>query len=276
MITELNTRDFYKCKSLINEKGNLEVKAVIEGINPGRIFVDNNDSPKTGLIWLGNNDGFFFIGNEENKIFNNNIIDFIDKTIVPEAKKLQVNYFIGIGNHQRWDKTIEKLFEHRQMKMSNQKVYELQKANYKEKFNPTIDQEYKVLKINKVLYENNDQSLENIEFLRSKILEFWTSPESFFNKGIGYCIAYNNKIVSVCFSGFVVENMHAIDIETIEAYQGNKLAQKIAHYVVNDCISNGMVPYWDCMETNKPSNAIAQNMGFTNVFNYVVYMFPLE
>ncbi|UOQ92232.1 GNAT family N-acetyltransferase [Halobacillus shinanisalinarum] len=274
MITELHTRDFYKCKSLLNEKGNLEVKAVIEGVNPGRIFVDNNDSPKTGLIWLGNNDGFFFIGNEENKVFNNDINDFIDKIIIPEAKKLQLNYFIAIGNHQRWNKTIEKVFKHRQLKMSNQKVYEMQKCNYKEKSTPAIEQEYKVLKINKVLFENNDNSLENIEFLRSKLLEFWSSPESFFNKGIGYCIAYNNKIISVCFSGFVAGNVHGLDIETIEAHQGNRLGQEIAHYVVKDCISDGMVPYWDCMETNKPSNVIAQRTGFTNVFNYVVYLFP--
>lgn len=50
---------FYRCNSLVNEQGKLEVKAVIEGVNPGRIFVDNIFSPNSGLIWLGYNDGFF-------------------------------------------------------------------------------------------------------------------------------------------------------------------------------------------------------------------------
>lgn len=58
MISELNKADFYKCNSLVNQKGQLEVKAVIAGLNPGRIFVDNIYSPNSGLIWLGNNDGF--------------------------------------------------------------------------------------------------------------------------------------------------------------------------------------------------------------------------
>ncbi|MBM7583982.1 hypothetical protein JOC86_000519 [Bacillus pakistanensis] len=40
--------------------------AVVEGINPRRIFVDDHVSPSSGLIWLGNNDGFIFIGNENN------------------------------------------------------------------------------------------------------------------------------------------------------------------------------------------------------------------
>lgn len=50
MISELNKDNFYKCNSLLNEKGQLEVKAVIAGVNPGRIFVDNIYSPNSGLI----------------------------------------------------------------------------------------------------------------------------------------------------------------------------------------------------------------------------------
>ena len=33
MISELSKNDFYKCSSLINEQGQLEVKAVIAGVN---------------------------------------------------------------------------------------------------------------------------------------------------------------------------------------------------------------------------------------------------
>lgn len=99
---------------------------------------------------------------------------------------------------------------------------------------------------------------------------------SFFNEGIGYCIVYDDVIVSVCFSGFVFENIHCIDIETIEGYQGRKLAQKIAHSFVKDCLENDIIPYWDCMELNKPSVAVVENVGFTNVFNYVGYYFLFE
>ncbi|MFP3361203.1 GNAT family N-acetyltransferase, partial [Planococcus sp. SIMBA_143] len=62
MIHELDQAEFYKCETLLNDIGHLEAKAVIEGNNPGRVFVDHLDAPKAGLIWLGNHDGFFFIG----------------------------------------------------------------------------------------------------------------------------------------------------------------------------------------------------------------------
>ena len=41
MICELSKDDFYRCNRLVNEQGQLEVRAVIAGVNPGRIFVDN-------------------------------------------------------------------------------------------------------------------------------------------------------------------------------------------------------------------------------------------
>ncbi|EJR64566.1 hypothetical protein IIO_01890 [Bacillus cereus VD115] len=51
MICELSKDAFYKCTDLVNKKGQLEVKAVIAGVNPGRIFVDNSSSSNSGLIW---------------------------------------------------------------------------------------------------------------------------------------------------------------------------------------------------------------------------------
>ncbi|AFU13748.1 GNAT family N-acetyltransferase [Bacillus toyonensis] len=276
MISELSKDDFYKCSSLINEQGQVEVKAVIAGMNPGRIFVDNISSPNSGLIWLGNNDGFFFIGSAENEKFNNEINSFIDNVIEPEARKVGLNCFEAIGNHSKWNKTIERIFQHRNLKSWNQRVYTQKKEDYEDHYGPKIEEGYTVLKMSKALYENKGNILKNIEFLQSKILEFWSSPDRFFNEGIGYCIVYDDLIVSVCFSGFVFDNIHCIDIETIEGHQGKKLAQKIAHSFVKDCLENNITPYWDCMELNKPSVAVVENVGFTNVCNYVGYYFLFD
>ncbi|MFQ6337518.1 GNAT family N-acetyltransferase [Bacillus sp. AF62] len=276
MICELSKNGFYRCNSLVNEQGQLEVRAVIAGVNPGRIFVDNVSSPNSGLIWLGNNDGFFFIGDAENEEFNKELNRFINNVIVPEARKAGLDCFEGIGNHSKWNKTIERIFQHRNLKSWNQRVYTLRKKGYENHHEPEIEQEYTVLKMSKALYENSNNAFKNIDFLQSKILEFWSSSDRFFNEGIGYCIVYDDVIVSVCFSGFVFENIHCIDIETIEGYQGRKLAQKIAHSFVKDCLENDIIPYWDCMELNKPSVAVVENVGFTNVFNYVGYYFLFE
>src|SRR5699024_1645245 len=123
MILELNHTEFYKCRNLLAEPGQIEAKAIIEGMNPGRIWVDNIDNPTTGFIWLGNHDGFIFIGNEENNRFNTEINYLIDKVIIPEAKKVGLTWFEAIGNHQKWDQTLKKIFEHRKLGNWNQRVY---------------------------------------------------------------------------------------------------------------------------------------------------------
>ena len=276
MISELKKDEFYKCKELLNEHGQLEGKAIIEGVNPGRVFVDNMDLPTTGLIWLGNNDGFIFIGDENNDAFNNDLNNFIDQIITPEALKLGLHWFEGVGNHPSWNKTIENLLNSRELGSWNQRVYTLHKDDYQYNDEIAIEQRYKVEKICETLYENNDNSIKNIEFLHAKILEFWSLPEEFFHNGIGYCVLYKNQIVSVCFSGFVVGNIHCIDIETLEEHQGKKLAQKIAQSFVEECLDNNMIPYWDCMESNKPSVAVAENIGFKNTFNYIGYEFSFR
>lgn len=273
MIAELHKDDFHKCLGILNEQGQLEAKAIVTGINPGRIFVDNVETPKSGLIWLGNNDGFIFIGNEKNDQFNNALNPFIDHVIAPEAMEIGLKYFEGIGNHQKWNKTIEMLFEHRKLGSWLQRVYLFKKENYKDQSVPKIEERYTIHQINKPLYENKNNSIKNIEFLHSKILAFWSSPDCFFRKGIGYCIVHDNEIVGVCFSGFVVDHIHCIDIETLETHQGKKLAQRLAHHFIKDCYENNMVAYWDCMDGNKPSIAVAENVGFFRLFNYVGYEF---
>lgn len=272
MIIELQKSEFWKCREILNAQGQMEAKAVVEGINPGRIFVDDDSSPTTGIIWLGNNDGFIFLGNEANEKFNQELNSFIDGVIVPEAKKVNLKWFEGVGNHPNWNETLQTVFAHRNLGSWNQRVYTLQAKDFQAD-NVPAEEGYEIKKITSDLLR--DKSLKSIEFLQSKILEFWTSIEDFIEIGVGYCVLFKNEVVSICFSGFVVGNVHGIHIETLKAHQGKNLAKKVAHSYVKECLENQIVPYWDCMEMNKPSIAVAESLGFKNVFHYVGYEFLL-
>ena len=94
---------------------------------------------------------------------------------MPQARKMGLEWFEAIGNHNRWDATIKRVFEVRNIASWNQKVYILQKQDYKGKDSITIDQCYSVVKINETLYNDYDYSIKNIGFLNAKILEFWSS-----------------------------------------------------------------------------------------------------
>jgi RimJ/RimL family protein N-acetyltransferase len=147
----------------------------------------------------------------------------------------------------------------------------LGEENYNRKNEPSFNHRYQIRKITNELYENEE--ITNIVFIRAKILEFWTTPKDFFEKGIGYCIVQNNEIISLCFLGFVERNIHCITIKTLQSHQGQKLAQKVTHAFVKNCFEKEFTPYWDCTETSFPSNAVAKRVGFTKHFNYTGYAF---
>ena len=201
----------------------------------------------SGLIWLGNNDGFIFFGSEQNEEFNNELNDFIDNIIILAAKKVQLKWFEGVGNHEKRNSIIASVFEHRHLGSWLQRVYTLQQGDYKGDTVPIMNHEYELCKISASLLDNKDHSIHNIVFLQ--------------------------EIVSTCISGSVAANVHGIDIETIEAHQGKNLAQTLAHHYVQECLKNIWIAYWDCMDMNKPSVAIAEKIGFRNMFHFTGYEF---
>ncbi|MFB7120702.1 GNAT family N-acetyltransferase [Bacillus thuringiensis] len=269
MIYELKKDEFFKCKNLISEN-NPDSVAVISGNNPGRIFVDNKESPTTGLVWYKSLDiGFNFIGNCFNTNFNKEIGPFVEEYIKSEAKKIGMNWFEVSGGHLEWDRTVKDIFKHRNVETQEQQVYILHESD-------NVPPQENYLPVDYELHKISEYSLimaGNSSFLYEKILSFWDSIHDFLDKGLGYCIIYNNKIVSYCFSGFVTNKFSVTDVETLEEYRGGKLAQIVTVAYVRECFSRGLTPYWDCMRENIPSNALAKKIGFEKVSTYHVQYF---
>ncbi|MBA2176367.1 GNAT family N-acetyltransferase [Halobacillus locisalis] len=272
-MVELTPGDFHRCEAMVDRTKSIEVNAIIKGNNPGRIFVDHKHKPETGMVWLGNNAGFYFIGQEDNDSFNQEINHFIDEYIVKQAKKENLEEFEAVGQHPRWDEVIQRVFQHRKLHNWNQRVYKLHSQNYKAENEPLIAGHYQVVSLTFESLENTGYS--NRDFVESKVLDYWETIDDFSDKGFGFMIINQQEIVSLCFSAYVFEGVHGVHIETLPPYQGKGLAQKVAHKFVQDCFTNGTVPYWNCLERNQSCIAIVENMGFTNVFNYVGYEFPL-
>ncbi|WP_158736312.1 GNAT family N-acetyltransferase [Alteribacillus sp. YIM 98480] len=271
MICELEPDAFDRCIPLLEPDSHVEAKAVVEGVNSGRIFVNNSLSPEAGMVWLGNNDGFFFIGNEGQADFNNEIVKYVEEVIKPEMVEKELFYFEMMGNHSGWHSTVQKLFIHRSLTSCTQHVFILKPNDYVPK-NTAVRPPYKIKKITKAFYEE-ERNIINISYLDRKIQESWSSKEDFFKKGLGYCIVCEDEIVGICHTNFAADKRQCIAIEISEAHQNQGLAKTIGHYYVKDCFRQGFLPYWDCMDSNKSSQAVADHLGFTHQFSYPSYAF---
>lgn len=218
VIYELEQDQFIRCKHLVQQERHLDVQAIIEGNNPGRVFVDHVDLPQSGLVWFGNLDGFVFIGNPNNESFNCEIKQFLNEEIAQEAIELGVHWFEGFGHGTNWDDTIKKILSGYSYEESNQKVYKLYENQYQIQNEPKMDEGYTLLEITEENVITN--RLYDNSFFVAQLSLFWSSMEAFFEKGIGYAVMYKNEVVSICFSGFVSGNTHAVAIETVEEHRG--------------------------------------------------------
>ncbi len=272
MVFELERSQFGRCENVVNPRGQLEVKAIIEGINPGRVFVDNKNRPSSGLVWLGNHDGFFFFGDEKNGQFIKKIPIFIDRVIAPQAREFGLQWFECFGNHRGWEKAIENIFAQKELKCWNQKVFTMSERGGNVLRDVFLPREFSLFRLSR---ENFSQEISNFLFWAKRICQFWDDPISFFEKGIGYGILKDKEIVGLCFSGFVSGSTHGIDIETLPDFQGKKLAQIMAGEFLKECNIRNFRPYWDCMESNRPSEAVARKIGLVEAFTYKGYEFSL-
>ncbi|WP_054706040.1 GNAT family N-acetyltransferase [Bacillus sp. JCM 19041] len=228
------------------------------------------------MIWLGNNDGFLFIGDERNKLFHSEMNHFVSESIIPEAQKQGLNWFEAIPTHHKWNKTIEQMFSERKLESWQQRVYHLEESNYRKDLEPVLNDQYKLRIIDQQLLLEEVELFENHDFLSGTIREFWAAEEDFLENGFGYCVVDDKRIASICYSSFAVGDMQVIGIETLPDYQRKRLAAKTAHAFVQDCFKRKMTPYWDCMEENIGSWKTAESLGFTMQFDYKGYMFSFE
>lgn len=274
MIYELGKSQFKNISHLlVGNRCNLEIKAVTELNNPGWVFADDLQQPKTALVWSKGIEGFYFIGEDKNPGFNNYINDYIDIIIRPRVKQLGLDSFECSGVSLEWDNTIEKLFHKRKLEKSFQCVYKFKDFESYCLEKKLLDSSYKVKRIDGKLLNSK---IHNKEFLLSEIVLFWNSVDDFLQKGIGFCVIDDKLVVSRAISGFVSGNIHEIGIETLKEYRRKGLAKKSAIEFLKYCKKNKFEPYWECMKRNIASASLAESIGFSKDFEYALYEFSLS
>lgn len=271
MIYELEKNQFYKISHLLNgELINLEIKSVVEGYNPGWVFVDDIENPKTAMVWSKGIEGFYFVGDANNKEFNNYINTYINNEVVSRAKKLGLLYFEFSGTSVEWEENFEVIFKEKYLNKSKQFVYKNKNIESKYFKDLKLEEEFNIRKVNADLLQNKQYDLK---FVESAIYSWWDSLEEFINHGIGFCILHNDTAVCSCVASFMISNSMESHIETIDKYRRKGLATRAVGEFLKYCKKNQYTPYWDCMEKNFGSRALAEKFGYQKEFEYQLYSF---
>ncbi len=271
MITELKKEEFQRISPLLaGEYINLEIKSVAEGYSPGWIFVDDPAAPRTAMVWSRGIEGFYFVGDAENPAFTEHIDRFIDEEIFPRAKALGLEHFEFSGTSRAWDERFERIFKHRNPKKSKQFVYRHRNLNDLSLDHGEPEKVYSLKEISENLLRSDQH---NSQLVKETIEDWWESTEDFFKYGAGFAIFHSNTAVCVCSTSFRNDQSMESHIITAENHRKKGLATVAVSAFLNYCKEQEYIPYWDCMEENHGSRALAKKFGYTKEFEYFLYCF---
>jgi RimJ/RimL family protein N-acetyltransferase len=249
-----------------------EAQAVIQGNNPGWVFVDDLDAPRTALVWAQGIEGFYLAGDTDNTGFLEALDDYVDHVLKPRLHSLGGTWFevSGGGN---WDPVIESTFEKRNLESSPQWVYTLPPIEHGAAIKPETVADCRLLRLDRRLLL--DFSAGNEEFLHARLALSWGTGDAFLKAGLGYVLVCGQEIASLCCSAFVSGDTHALHVETRASHRRKGYAEAAARAFIAACMERQVHPYWDCMAENVASARLAEKLGFARSHTYTLYSFPL-
>lgn len=246
----------------------LYATAVIEGMSPGWIYVDNTDSPKSAFMsTLG---GYYLAGCDNNSEFNASVNRLIfEKLFKGDALRknetdVEVDFY-----PESWENKMPTIFKGRLPLEAVRRHYvctELKDNAWRGR----VPEKFRILQFDAKLLRRPhvkvpENAIESIE-------EHWGSQSAFLETGIGFCTLHNNKIVSWSMTDCIANNACEIGVQTDEEYRRRGLATLTVAAIVSFCLSSGFKYVgWHCDEYNLPSIKTAEKVGFKLERKYIQY-----
>lgn len=247
---------------------NLVIDSIIDGNTPAWVYVDDLDTPKTGLMW-NKQDALLLAGRHDHTEVNRALHRVLVEHVIPDAKKRGIPELSLYYSPQDWEKKYKDIL--------NGLNYQKAQRRYYTSLRPRIDWRSQtptlceVRPINLSLLGN--QSIGNIKQVKGWVSSFWGSFQDFVKTGFGYCILYKGTLVSWCLSVYASGRHYELGLATVPEFQNRGYATLVAAACVDHCAANRFVAHWHCWEDNLPSIAVAEKVGFERPVGYSVYKF---
>lgn len=95
------------------------------------------------------------------------------------------------------------------------------------------------------------------------------SVDDFIERGIGFCMLDNDKVIGVAYSSLVCINAIEVSIIVDENHYRKGIATALACQLLKWCLDHHLAPHWDA--ANEESCKLAEKLGYTADGGYVAY-----
>ena len=266
MIYELETRH-YKVRPAIAELAqfNFSIPALLDGVNPGTIKVDDLDNPKS--FYIHTVEGRYLAGDAAADTFIQALNAEFRERYFNDEVTVEGDAMGFVAASDRWSAKMAELCHPRTVFTVQRRHYvctELAYSAWRER----LSDGYDVRRINLDLLNSDD--LEIPGHIPHWIKWNWGTCEHFMIHGFGFCTIHENKIVSWCIADCTSGTQCEIGIHTAPHYRRRGLASATAAAAVEYALNNGFIEVgWHCNDDNVGSWKTAEKVGFKQTRSYL-------
>jgi len=273
MIVELKKNKYVRIRPLVNPlKFHLAIDAIIDAAIPGRIWVDNENDPRSALIW-DLRYSYYLAGREDNYEFNIDLRKLFTKEIAPTALVRGIKQYFLVCS-EAWKTVImdkELITEKSYLRTIPRCYYVLKtyrRGDWKQPLPPSFQMKF----IDNQLLRN--KTFKNLNSLIIEIKDIAGSTEEFLRKGnFGYCLLSSElEILSWCLS-FVHGHSCEAWVQTIETHQKKGFATLTVASFVDYCQNNNLTIGWHSTKANQGSIRLAEKLGFERTSEEYFWVF---
>lgn len=218
----------------------------------GTAWVDDLENPTVAQISVGI--FVFFAGNSNLK----------------EAEELLFNlpdFTLAIVDSDEWKKRIETVhsgaIEKFQRYRFKKNPEHLDRAHIEELMS-SLPKGYEIMKVDKNIAQSSSFNELSEDFTSQ-----FDSIDDFINRGIGYAILHEGKVVSAATSFSIYDEGIEIEVASHSDHRRKGLATIAASALILDCIERGKYPSWD--GANSESVELAKKLGYVFKESYDTY-----
>ncbi len=258
---ELDPTEFSSVQPLlVGIKQKVMPNAICQGINPGRIFLDQHENPQTALIWSPV--GYYFLaGNPAQAKDLTGTSRMLTEIFVPASQATGETGFILIPSDPAWKEYFAALLPGRDVIEIYRRPFAFDPAQFtaKKHWRERIPEGFRIQPLNAALAE------------QVGVLASWASVDDFLQNGLGFALLAGDEIASASYSIFASRTHLEIDVHTDEKYQRRGFAMLAASAFIEECLKRGQQPNWECFWENEPSTTLAARLGFSAEADYPVW-----
>ncbi len=275
MLQELKPNEFERVRPLFEGFDySLSIRAALEGNNPGRIFVDDVERPRTAFALTV--EGYLLAGEHDNPATNEALRRFLKEQIFTGQVFVNGNESLSLAVHpSAWETKLTELIPTHEIEKLERYHYLCRAVKFD--WRNHLPEGYTLHRVDATLM--NDPQVVWPDPVREFFnpAEMWGALENFWAKGVSFCILHEQQVVAWCTCDCVAGSQIDVGIVTRPGYRRRGLAAIAVAATVEYCLSHGFSAVgWHCNAQNTGSWKTAEKVGFERNREYAYYYYMYD